>query len=149
MNYVERFKTKVKIEEGSCHEWVGTKFSTGYGAFWLDGQNRGAHRVAWEMKNGKIPDDLFVCHTCDNPGCINTDHMFLGTILDNNKDKLMKQRHARGETQAASKLKEEDVLAIREIYALGGITQTQLGKRFGVGHTTVSYVVNKKAWSHV
>lgn len=124
-------------------------FQVGYGALWVNGQNRGAHRLAWELKNGPIPHGMFICHRCDNRQCVNVDHLFLGTRKDNIDDMVHKQRHARGESQAASKLSEEDVLSIREIYAKGGITQTELGKQFGVGHTTVSYVVNKRAWRHV
>lgn len=134
---------------GDCHLWQGGTFDVGYGAMWVNGQNRGAHRLAWEFANGEIPKGMFVCHKCDNRLCVNVDHLFLGTQYDNIDDMVSKQRHARGETQSASKLTEEQVLEIREIYARGGITQTALGKRYGVGHTTVSYVVNKRAWSHV
>lgn len=148
MDYKQRFLSKVKTGNG-CHAWVGTKFSTGYGAFWFKGQNRGAHRIAWEMTNGEIPKGLFVCHKCDNPACVNVEHMFLGTIQDNNEDKRIKERQARGESQAASKLTEEDVREIRAIYSQGGISQTELGRRYGVGHTLISYVVNKIYWKHV
>jgi DNA-binding XRE family transcriptional regulator len=150
VNFIERFNSKIKVVVDSCHTWQGSHFKvTGYGAFWLKGQNRGAHRIAWEIVKGKIPRGLHLCHSCDNRGCVNPEHMFLGSHQDNVADMVAKARHAFGERQTNSKLTDAQVLEIRQVYARGGISQTELGKSYGVGHTTISYVVNKRAWRHL
>lgn len=147
----KRFLSYVEfIPESSCYHWVGRTFGKNpYGAFWLDGNNCLAHRVAWELRFGKILKGLCVCHTCDNPKCVRTEHMFLGTIAENNADKQRKNRQAKGERMAAAKLTEKEVLEIRETYATGEIGQVDLGSRYGVGHTTISYIVNRKYWKHI
>lgn len=86
----ERF---VINEITGCHEWTGAKLYSGYGVIRHKGKSTGAHRVAWEMKNGPIPQGMFVCHKCDNPKCVNPDHLFIGTVRDNTKDMMQKGRH--------------------------------------------------------
>lgn len=88
----ERFWRKVKKSDG-CWEWTGTKNSRGYGMFTpTPGKRVLAHRFSWEMENGRIPDGLFGCHRCDNPGCVRPDHLFVGTNSDNIRDAVAKGR---------------------------------------------------------
>lgn len=75
-----------------CIEWAGARNRQGYGITYKDGKGRRAHRVAWEEANGPIPEGLFVCHSCDNPPCVNSEHLFLGTPNDNVQDMLRKGR---------------------------------------------------------
>lgn len=77
---------------GDCILWTGAVSGSGYGNVWHNGRNIGAHRLAWEQVHGPVPDGLFVCHTCDTPLCINTDHLFLGTPKDNSQDMSRKGR---------------------------------------------------------
>lgn len=88
---VERFWKKVKKSEG-CWEWLAVVSSRGYGTFSLNYKSVSAHRYSYQLHFGEIPDGLLVCHTCDNPRCVNPDHLFLGTSLDNNHDMIKKGR---------------------------------------------------------
>jgi len=117
-----------------------------------------AHRLAWELTYGPIPDGMLVCHHCDNPICCRPDHLFLGTPSDNMQDALRKGRFfmgerrsvlVRGERSGMAKLRTPDVLAIRERYAQGDISQLALAKEYGVAHQLVSRIIRREIWAHV
>jgi len=93
-----RFWAKVDIRNGNEYdEWGGSKDKDGYGIFWLNGKNYRAHRIAYILANGQIPDGKFVLHCCDNPGCPKADHFFLGTTKDNMQDARTKGRLVTGD----------------------------------------------------
>lgn len=90
---IKRFWLKTRWNPwNGCLEWTGGKISTGYGCIRLNGHSALAHRVAWVLANGQIPPGLFVCHHCDNPPCINVEHLFVGTNADNIADMVQKCR---------------------------------------------------------
>jgi len=134
-----------------CWPWPGARTSTGYGNIRLGGRkgrNVKAHRLAYELAHGPIPDEMLVCHKCDNPPCCNPAHLFLGTTLDNVRDKISKGRDTKGETNGRARLTDENVTAIRERQAAGE-SQRHLAHEFGVSEATISRVVNRKLWGHV
>jgi DNA-binding transcriptional regulator YiaG len=92
---------------------------------------------------------LHVLHKCDNRRCINPDHLFLGTVADNSKDKITKGRQCKGEQQTNSVLTNEQVVAIRRIYADGETSQPQLATQFGVCKGTIARIVQNKGWKHL
>lgn len=89
----ERFTDKIEfIPFHTCWEWSAGRNAQGYGLFWFRGSMKRASRISWELHHGPIPDQLWVLHKCDNPGCVNPDHLFLGTRSDNMKDMHAKSR---------------------------------------------------------
>lgn len=99
----ERFWSKVNITDLlSCWEWTGFK-NKGYGQLEFRGKTQRAHRVVWMLIYGEIPDGLCVLHHCDNPSCCNPAHLFLGTMLDNNRDMIKKGRQIHNNTARGNK----------------------------------------------
>jgi hypothetical protein len=151
-----RFWSKVRKSD-SCWGWVGPRTVYGYGAFWRDGQNRHAHRVSFELANGSVPEGLFVLHHCDNRSCVRPDHLYVGTHLDNMRDRNARGRTARGdrmphervhgEAHPQAKLTAEQVLDIRRRYqpGNGGV----LMREFGISQAALWGIVNGKSWKHL
>jgi HNH endonuclease len=143
----ERFWAKAD-KSGDCWTWRGGRHVCGYGQFWLGGRLRLAHRVAWELEHGPVPDGLGVLHRCDNRPCVNPAHLFLGTQVDNNADMVAKGRGVAGSTHGMARLTEADVLDIRVVYALGG-GQRDIARAYGMAQQHVSSIVNRVKWRHL
>lgn len=118
------FETRFARSDAGCLEWQGAKNPQGYGHFKLGGRWHYSHRYAWELANGPIPAGMFVLHHCDNPGCGDVDHLFLGTQRDNMRDSARKNRSGR----VPWKLTEAQVEAIRRDKRSARI----IGEEYGV-----------------
>ena len=150
---------------GACWEWKDAKVR-GYGQFRIGNTKYLAHRVAYSLVVGKIPDDMCVLHRCDNPCCVNPSHLWIGTPADNARDRdekgrtgrtpgdlngthTMPEKTARGAKQGAAKLTAANVLEIRERYAAGGCSHRGLASEYGVSKTNITYIVRRKSWRHI
>lgn len=136
-----------------CQEWEFSVDGSGYGQV-KSGPNKGRriHRLVWAEVHGPIPDGMCACHHCDNPRCINIDHLFLGTHTDNMRDMAAKGRgvspDVRGERHVGHKLTDADVRDIRSRVAVGA-NQHALAREYGVAVSLICLVVNRKRWRHV
>lgn len=150
---IDRFWKKVDRSpghgpNGDCWLWTGCTDDDGYGRFERKPRKRiSAHKFSFLEFRGDIPDGLNVCHTCDIRNCVNPDHLWLGDNNANTQDMYRKgrSRHLRGEAIGNSKLREQDVIAIRA----SNETQEVLAQRYGVVRTLISRVINRKVWTHI
>lgn len=137
--------------EGECIVYTaGNPQRGGYGQIHVDGRMRAAHRVAWELANGPIPEGMVVCHRCDNPPCIRLDHLFLGTMADNNRDRDEKgrDRPPRGSKNGNAKLTEYQVAEIK-VHIGAGQSTYALAARYGVSQGVIWGIRAGRGWKHV
>lgn len=145
----ERFWEKVdKGDPDECWKWrAGT--SAGYGRIKVNGVHEGAHRVSYRLKNGKIQDNLQVNHKCDNPSCVNPNHLYLGTQSENVQDAFNHGDATQlGEENSCAKLTEEQVGEIKQLLQTD-LTQRKISNKFGVSRSAIGYIDQGRRWSHV
>jgi len=147
---LEKFNKKYDIDNTGCWIWNGTKDKDGYGRSFFNYTPYLANRLSYELFKGTIPKGLFVCHECDNPSCVNPEHLFLGTHQDNMDDMVAKGRSPkqRGEAASTHVLTEKQAQYILDFHHYHG-SLTMLAKKFGVDISTVFYVKSGKSWSHL
>jgi hypothetical protein len=159
---VDKTGSIVRSDLGSCWIWIGARSPFGYGCILVrtirgtrTGVNEQAHRVAWTLLRGAIPEGACVLHKCDVPACCNPEHLFLGTQAENIRDMIAKGRQAPpektrhvGSRHGRSKLTEADIPEIRAGLARGE-TKSSLARRYGVSEALVYCIEKKRAWRHV
>lgn len=164
-----RFCSKIKIDESDrCWEWSGAPNRFGYRLMKIggrDGVNFFSHRISYSLFVGRIPQGLCVCHKCDNPACVNPNHLWLGTKTENTADRHAKGRSrgpvgmaniavrcpwrmARGEKNGVSKLTTSGVIKIRKLRK-SGMPLRVIAKKFNVCHKTVMNIEKGRCWRHV
>lgn len=150
-----RFWAKVSktTDTNQCWIWTASKDSGGYGRLCAGNKLLGAHRIAWELANGPIPEGLYVLHNCptgDNPSCVNANHLWLGTQIENISDRVKKGRTCKhsGESNGRAKLSEEDVKAIRNHFASGKRLK-EIADLFGISTSTAHFAIIGKTWNLV
>lgn len=144
----ERFWSKVKKTE-TCWLWTD-RLAKGYGRIGLSrtSQMKQAHVFSWELHFGPITGDRCVLHKCDVKNCVRPDHLFLGTRIDNWKDRDAKGRTAKGEQIGNSKFTAEIVASVRASYA-SGIKQSVLADQFGISRQHIHQIVHNSRWKHL
>lgn len=149
LTILERFHASFEINTVTgCWEWTGSKRSAGYGCMTWEKKVIDAHRYSYELHKDKIPEKIFVCHTCDNKTCVNPAHLFLGTPGDNVADMVNKDRHSKGERKNLNKLREHEVLAIMKRLAKGD-KGCHIARDYGVSSCCISDIKRKKRWAYL
>ena len=146
------FETRVvEVLPSGCHIWMGGVNDQGYGLIRHGQRHKRAHRVAWEMANGPIPEGMVILHSCDLPSCVNPCHLTAGTQADNLKDMFAKGRgripEVRGDHHGSSKLTADEVRKIRAMD--GSVPRKKIAEIFNVDVSNVGLICRRKAWAHV
>lgn len=162
-----------------CWRWLACTDQYGYGITSIRGKSQKAHRVSYRIFKGDIPPGLLVMHSCDNPSCVNPDHLSVGTYKDNTADAVKKGRMAsgdkngsrihrdrmprgdasfarrhpelmpRGESNGRSRLSENSVIEIRKLYATGMYSNRLLASKYNVVHQLISRIIRREIWTHI
>lgn len=143
----------VKDPESGCWVWTGHTNPDGYGVMGVNHRPDRTHRISWKLHRGPIPAGAVVRHHCDNPPCVNPDHLAIGTQADNIADMVARKRsrgksEQRGEANSTAVLTEADVLAMRA-ERRAGASFPAIASRYGVGDETARYAVQGRTWAHL
>lgn len=140
---IERFYSNISIATSGCWEWIGAIDKDGYAKVkW--GEFHHAHRFSYAHFKGAIPSGICVCHRCDNPKCVNPDHLWIGSPAQNAADRNSKKRQAR-ENRIRKSLSIETAGTVREL-ALGGAIPSELAAQFNISIAQVSLLKHGKTW---
>jgi len=143
-----RFMSYVKKTK-KCWLWTGTKNRRGYGKFcFREKKTAIASRVSYILFKGDIPDNYLICHTCDNPSCVNPEHLWAGTTRDNAVDRISKKRFV-GDEHPLSRLDAEKVIQMRKLANSGKYKQKVLAKMFGITAGHVNNIIHNRSWKHI
>lgn len=142
------FWSHVEKMDGGCWNWTGSK-CRGYGEFSTSAQGHArAHRVSYELAHGPIPKGMHCLHRCDNAACVNPEHLFLGTNVENMADMVSKGRSPKGAANGVATLTDEKVLQIRALRR-SGKSSRELAVAFGVKPEHIRRIVRRGSWTHL
>lgn len=148
--FKRRLLSRIEVcDQTGCWNWTASKTQRGYGQFWNGVTMRSSHRVSYELHRGPIAEGMHVLHRCDNPACINPDHLFLGTNADNMADRDAKGRGARGQRYKFTKLTPEDVLAIRAAEGTEGPARHAIAAKYGISNKYIRKIWDRKSWRYI
>lgn len=144
-----RLAAKVDVRgPDECWPWTGATNGKGYGQLTINDRRAYAHRIAWMMEHGTIPDGLCVCHTCDTPACCNPAHLFLGTKAENSADMIAKGRTRHGGRHWKTRMTEPDVRAMRAAVK-AGVSIADVARAFGLNYYTAHSIVRGENWRYL
>lgn len=135
----KRFYSFIQVTP-SCWNWLGGINSRGYGVFWFDRSTWRAHRFSYRFYNGECPQELLVRHKCDNPVCVNPEHLEIGTAKDNTQDAVSRSRMASGSRNGMATLTDTEVSQIRDLLSCNLFTQRSIGSWYGIRQGTISKI---------
>lgn len=139
---IHRILTRCRPDSG-CLVYEGGRIDSGYGKISIDDKKVFVHRYVFEHEHGEIPENMFICHTCDNPPCVNINHLFLGTGMENSLDMVLKGRSLTGESNPMSKVSDDEAEQIMVLCG-AGIRQKDIARVFGICQQSVSNIKTKR-----
>jgi hypothetical protein len=145
MPIAHRLLRSIRVSDRECWEYIGTINGQGYAWVQVNRKYHNGHRLSYLIHKGHIPAGMVVMHKCDNPCCINPDHLELGTPTQNHEDMRAKRRHAFGRRVNTAKLNDEIVRSIRREVG----SNKSLARKYGVRRQTIASVRARKTWKHV
>jgi len=157
--WTEQFWSKVAKKSANrvCWEWIGARYNRGYGFF--KGRVKyndrlitvDAHRYSYLLHYNEIPDGMLVCHHCDNPGCVNPKHLYLGDVRKNTQDACDRGLigHAKGSRHGRSKLTEEQVEWVYQQFYQADLSKSEIAKTLEVTSTQISDILRGRRWKHM
>ncbi len=143
------FWKKAKPNKSGCWIWQGCDLGKGYGGFWYKGKKYRAYRLAYEFAKGPIPKGKLICHSCDNPPCVNPEHLWAGTNKENLGDMKRKGRQAKGRDNGKVKLTIRQVKEIKAAEKKGKCNRALFARRFGVTENAIYSIAIGRTWKHV
>ena len=138
---------EINLSAKGCIEWGLAKDRDGYGVFGRNGKQIRAHRASWEINRGPIPRGMFVLHRCDNPSCINIEHLFLGDHKENMLDRDRKGRTKRGSSHGMATISEQTAIRIKMVK--GFLDAIVVAKLVGIKKSQVCNIMNGDSWKNV
>jgi hypothetical protein len=141
-----RFRGRFSINKEGCFIFGSNCDQDGYAHLSYQNKSTPAHRLSWILINGNIPTGMCVCHSCDNPRCINPTHLFIGSAQENTADRNKKSRQAMGQKQAFCKLTPENVMLMREEHFQKNQPIRKIASKYGVCFATAREAINSITW---